>query len=496
LHLNPSGNSTLPITVTAVLDLTLGLQGSTLLTGLTGSWTASASLSGVNLSTSLGYLDSSIKNGTYTLSASASTILYDTVTSLQAPGVTGTATITTSKLSNTNDFTVVGSNLFQNSGTTTVSASMPFTGQVGGNAFPTGSNAPTVSLASNTQSWSGSSYTQPLWAMANFGNYLALAQLDAAALVNTGINNAGGSFGSLSRTDWQTVPFSSTNVGQGYDWGAGLADNAGLLYDTPLSIAGSFRIQGRVPSNNYGATFTIQRGSASATYTLSGNLNTDTPTLAPWSPLVAGPIAFLLNQKLQGTGLGCREQPGHPGYLEFYAIDSTVTSFTMDPYNSGVNNNLSANGFTQLGFFAEPNYSLAVQNGSFEGPNVGTWAYNPEGSQWSFNNAALADNGIATGGYWIGLNPPDGSQFAFFDQDSTASPVPSMSQTLQQVDAGYYQVSFYAAKDSNFIGCDTTVTLDGTPLQFTFNGTTYTYLPGTALVSSGYKQFTSAATFL
>jgi len=493
LHLNPSGNSTLPVTVSAVLDLTLGLNGSNLLTGVTATWTASASLTGLNLSTSLGYLDTSIRNGSYTLSASATTTLFDTATSASAPGVTGTATNTTSKISNTNDFTVVGSNLFQNSGTTTVSASMPFTGQVGGNAFPTGNSAPTVALTSNTQAWTGSSYTQPLWAMTGFGNYLALAQLDAAALVNTGINNAGGSFGALSKTDWQTVPFSSTNVGQGYDWGAGLADNADLLYENPLSIAGNFRITGRVPANNYGASFTIYRGSASSTFTLSGNLNSDTPALSTTSPLIAAPIAFHFNQKLQGTGLGCREQPGHPGYIEFYAIDSTVTSFTMDPANSGVNNFLSANGFTQLGFFAEPNYSLALQNGSFEGPNVGTYANNPQGSQWSFNNASLANNGIATPGYWVGLTPPDGSQFAYFDQDSTASPVPTITQTLQQLEAGSYQVSFYAAKDPTFIGCDTTVTLDGTPLQFVVNGTIYNYLPGTALSSSKYLQFTSNA---
>ena len=496
LHLKPSGNSMLPITVSAVLDLTLGLQGSNLVTGLTGSWTASANLTGLNLSTGLGYLDSSIKNGSYTLSASATTTLFDTVTSASAPGVTGTATNTTSKLSNTNDFTVVGANLFQNSGTTTVSASMPFTGQVGGNAFPTGSSAPTVSLATNTQSWSGSSYAQPLWAMANFGNYLALAQLDAAALVNTGINNAGGSFGSLSQTSWQTVPFSSSNVAQGYDWGAGLAGSAGLLYENPLSISGNFRIQGRIPSNNYGATFTIYRGTASTTYTLSGNLNSDSPSLVTASPLVAGPIAYHFNRKLQGTGLGCREQPGRPGYLEFYAIDSTVTSFTMDPANSGVNNNQSANGFTQLGFFAEPNYSLALQNGSFEGPNVGTWANNPQGGQWAFNPDPTANNGITTNGYWIGLAPADGKQAAFLAQTATSAPVPTISQNLQQLDAGNYQISFYAAKDSNFTGCDTTVTLDGTPLQFVVNGTTYNYLPGSALSSSKYLQFTSKAVYL
>jgi hypothetical protein len=195
LRLNPTGNCTIPIAVTGVLDLTIGLQGSTLVTGVTGSWSASANLSGLALSVGLGYLDSSITNGAYTLTANATSVLHDTGTGVSAPGVTGSNTISTSKLSNTADFATASANLFQNSGSTTVSASMAFTGQVGGNAFPTGSAAPTLSLASNTQSWTGSGYSQPLWATANFGDYLALAQLDAAALVNTGLNNAGGSFG-------------------------------------------------------------------------------------------------------------------------------------------------------------------------------------------------------------------------------------------------------------------------------------------------------------
>jgi len=494
LHLNPSGDATMPITVSAGLDLTLALVNGSLQTGLTSTWTASANLTNLEMAIGLGYLRSSIFGGSYSLSASASATLFDSATGQSAPGGNNNPG---NLLANTDNFTTPSSSQFQTSGNITVSANMPFIGDVAGNPF---SVQPTVKLASFTANWNSAAnpagFTQPQWSVLNAGNYLALAQLDAASLVNTGLANAGGSFGSLSQTSWQTVPFSSSNVAQGYDWGAGLAGSAGLLYENPLSISGNFRIQGRIPSNNYGATFTIYRGTASATYTLSGNLNSDSPSLVTASPLVAGPIAYHFNRKLQGTGLGCREQPGHPGYLEFYAIDSTITSFTMDPANSGVNNNQSANGFTQLGFFAEPNYSLALQNGSFEGPNVGTWANNPQGGQWSFNADPSANNGITTNGYWIALAPADGIQAAFLTQSSTSAPAPTVTQALQQMDAGNYQLSFYAAKDPSFIGCDTTVTVDGTPLQFVINGTTYNYLPGTALNSSKYLQFTSKAMYL
>ena len=496
LRLNPTGNCTIPIAVTGVLDLTIGLQGSTLVTGVTGSWSASANLSGLALSVGLGYLDSSITNGAYTLTANATSVLHDTGTGVSAPGVTGSNTISTSKLSNTADFATASANLFQNSGSTTVSASMAFTGQVGGNAFPTGSAAPTLSLASNTQSWTGSGYSQPLWATANFGDYLALAQLDAAALVNTGLNNAGGSFGAVSKTSWQKVPFSSSNIAQSYDWGGGLGTSAGLLYQNHLSIAGTFRIQGQLPQNKYGATFTIYRGDAAKAFTLSGNLGADSPAVNTSGPFIAGPVAFHFNQKLAGTGLACREQPTHPGFIEFYATDSTVTAFTMDPDNSGVNNNQSANGFTQLGFFATPTYSVALQNGSFEGPFVVTSLNNPQGSQWSFNGSGSATNGITTQGYYLTAAPPDGTQAVYLEQTSTSAPKPSVSQTLQNVEAGYYQLSFFAAKASTSAACDTVVTIGGVRLSFQVSGATYDHLPGSALGSSAYQQFTSQPIYM
>ena len=67
LHLTPTSQATLPVTVTGVLNLALELNGSILQTGVRSGWTAQATLTGVNLGVGLGYLDSSIKGGNYGL---------------------------------------------------------------------------------------------------------------------------------------------------------------------------------------------------------------------------------------------------------------------------------------------------------------------------------------------------------------------------------------------------------------------------------------------
>ena len=349
---------------------------------------------------------------------------------------------------------------------------MPFTGQVGGQAF---TSTPTLNLAQQTNV-STNNYPQPLWSLTGFGDYLALAQLDVQALVSQGMNNAAGSLGSLGQTSWQDVPFSTTNVGKSYNWSNGVDITSQKLYQNTLVIDGRSRIQGKLPTNNYGATFTIFRGSVTTSFTLSGNLSTDTSVMTSSLKIAAG-IAFNLNQKLAGTGIGCREQPGHPGFLEFFAIDPAITGFTMDPYNSTVNGQVSANGFQKLGFFAEQNSSLSLKNGSFEGPYAvsggNQWIALPSGAQWVFaGSAGLATNQTTT---WAPTPLPDGSQLAYIQGAS------GFQQTLVGMDAGSYTVSFYAAARLGYTVNPIQVLVDGQNL-----------LQLTSLTNPGWTQYTTS----
>ena len=115
---------------------------------------------------------------------------------------------------------------------------------------------------------------------------VALAQLDAAALVNSGLNNAGGSLASIGQTNWQQVPFSTSTVN--YNWGNGLNNAAGLLYQNKLSIAGQSRIHGGLAANNYGATFSITSGTGSSATTSTVNLTGNLAAVAPAADSGAG----------------------------------------------------------------------------------------------------------------------------------------------------------------------------------------------------------------
>jgi len=471
LHLSKSGNATLPITVSGALNLTLSLEGATLQTGISTSWTANAALTNLTLGVGLGYLDSSIEGGVYNLNTTISAALFDTVYNLSVPGPT--ISPITNQVGNTSDFSVASAANFPQltGGLISVSANMPFTGQVGGQAF---TSTPTVTLPQQTNI-STLNYAQPQWNLSGFGDYLRLAQLNAQSLVTTGLNNAGGTLGTLGQTSWQDVPFSSTNVGQNYDWTNGVTDASSRLFQNVYSIAGKERIQGILPGNNYGATFTIRRGSTLTTVTLSGNLTTDQPPVNLISTLIAAPIAYTLNLKLLGTGLGCREQPGYPGFLEFYAIDPSITSFTMDSLNTGVNGDLGANAFRALGFFGPPENVVQLQNGGFEGPlavNDGnSWITSPINAQWTFVGA-----GISSGANWYPAPPPEGLQAAFLENTGT------VKQTLVNVDQGNYQLSFFAVgQGTNSVN----------PIQVLIDGSLVYSIAAPSLSGTTWEQFTT-----
>ena len=482
LHLSKSGNATLPITVSGQLGLTLSLEGAMLQTGISTSWTANAALTNLTLGVGLGYLDSSIEGGVYNLNTTISAALFDTVYKLSVPGPNITENNNgvpispiTNQVANTSDFSVASAANFPQltGGLISVSANMPFTGQVGGLAF---TSTPAVTLPQQTNI-STLNYAQPQWNLSGFGDYLRLAQLNAQSLVTTGLNNAGGTLGALGQTSWQDVPFSSTNVGQNYDWTNGVTDASSRLFQNVYSIAGKERIQGILPWNNYGATFTIMRGSTLTTVTLSGNLTTDQPPVNLISTLIAAPIAYTLNLKLLGTGLGCREQPGYPGFLEFYAIDTSITGFTMDPLNSGVNGALGANALRALGFFGPPENVVQLQNGGFEGPlavNDGnSWITSPINAQWTF-----VDAGISSGTNWYPAPPPEGLQAAFLENTGT------VKQTLVNVDQGNYQLSFFAVgQGTNSVN----------PIQVLIDGSLVYSIAAPSLSGTTWEQFTTPA---
>ena len=474
LHLNRTGDSTLPIEYTSTLTMTMIVDAANYLeVGVSANWNATANLSGEAISAGLGFLDSSIVGASYSLSASASSVLFDTITQAAAPGMVAGQTPNAAMTTPLSDFKLVGKNQFTSTGNITVSATMPFVGEVGGQLFTT---TPTITLASNSQTWSASTpYSSPYWQLSGFGNYLALAQLDAAALISTGLHNTGASLSGLSQTDWQQVPFSTSSVG--FNWGTGLKGATKFLYANVLGIVGRSRVQGSSPSNNYGATFDIVRGSTSTTFDLFGNLLLDTPGVNSPSTLIAAPIAYVFNQKLLGTGLGSREQPNDPGYLEFYAIDPTITGFTMNPLNPTSElpiGRASANALSSLGFFGQPIQSVALQNGSFEGPlatsNGQPWLQTPEGSQWNFVGASgLAQNGSP----WYSSSTPAGNQAAYFEN------IASATQTLIGVEGGNYQLSLdaIAGKTSQYVANPIQVLLDGklilTLLASQLSGTTW-----------------------
>ena len=492
LHLSKSGISYIPITISAGVNLTLGLDSSSnLQAGVNSTWTASASYSNnLNLDIGLGYLDSRIQNGSYSLSTIVNANLFDTSTNpnINLTGTVNSTGLLTGTLGNTSDFSVASASQFpQISGNILVNASMPFTGQVGGQAF---TSTPTLALPTQSAIANTIEYTQPLWILSNFGNYLALAQLDAAALVNSGLNNAGGSLASIGQTDWQQVPFSTSSVN--YNWGNGLNNAAGLLYQNKLSIAGRSRILGNLPHNNYGATFNITRGTGSSatasTVNLAGNLASSASSIETGSLLIAAPIAYYLSNQLAGSGLGCREQPNHPGYLEFYATDPTITAFQMSPYNPNSGTyaigSTAANAFSALGFFAQTATSTSLLNGSFEGPYVvpGTSMKNPANAQWTFTGSSgLASNGSTL----YTPNALNGTQAGY------AQGASSLSQTLLQVEAGAYQLSFLAVQGSGSGVSANPATVTITPVGGG-SSTTILNLSASQLNATGWNQFTSS----
>ncbi|MGA0039560.1 MAG: LamG-like jellyroll fold domain-containing protein, partial [Pirellulales bacterium] len=444
LKLRRGPTATIPVTASGRLQLTLALNAAgDLLTGVSASWTATTNEDAIDIDAGLGYLDTRIVGGSYTLAATATAQLLSPGGSTPSPGGTTATSTTVSPL----NITQASSDYFPASGTVSVEASFPFAGEVAGVPLPAGASAPTATLAYAAPTWTtASGYPQPLWTLENMGHTLALAQLDLPALVSTGLRNVGGSLSGLDRTSWMTVPFSSDVLD--YDWGADLDGVADLLTERLLTISASSRVTGWLPTNNYGATFVVSRGDASDSVDLLGNLATDTTGIDAASGLLAAPIASVFAERLAGSGLSCREVPGRPGFLEFYATDASITGFSMSPLNPDTGDypigTRTANALSALGFFAEQTTALQLTNGSFEGPYAGTastpYVINPSGGQWVFTGTAgLARNGSD----WYAPAAPAGQQAAFLQADGTAT------QTIYGVAAGTYQLGFSAVQKSD-----------------------------------------------
>ena len=479
LKLRRGPTATIPVTASGMLQLTLALDtAGDLLTGISTSWEATAAETDLDLDAGLGFLDTTIAGGSYSLTATASAFLKSATSSTTLPGGTTATSSTVASLS----YTQASASDFPASGTISVAASLPFAGEVAGESLPTGDSAPTVSLPASTRSWAAtSSYVQPNWTMTNMGNALPLAQLDVPALVSTGLHSTGGSLAGLESSSWLTAPFSSDVID--YDWGTGLDDVAALLTERLLVISAFSRVSGWLPVNNYGATFAVSRGAAVSSVDLVGNLLTDSPAVSQSSPLLAAGIAARFTAQLAGTGLTCRETPGRPGFLEFYASDASITGFTMTPLNPTTGDypigTRSANALSALGFFAEQTAALELGNGSFEGPYAGTsttpYVVNPSGGQWVFTGTSgLARNGSE----WYAPLAPEGQQAAFLEDQGT------IAQTLYDLPAGTYQLSFSAIQRS-----DGDVTANG--LSILVDGTVVMTVAAEDLLTAAWRQFTT-----
>lgn len=477
LKLRRGPTATIPVQATGTLQLTLALgSAGNLLAGLSADWSAAASESDFAIDAGLGYLDTRIEGATYSLSATSGATLQAPGSAAPSPGGTTATSTTVAPIS----YTQASTSYFQTSGTISVGASLPFTGDVGGEPLPIGASAPTVSLPQSTRTWaSSSSYAQPSWTLANMDDALSLAQLDVPALVATGLQNTGGSLSGLTNSTWLTVPFSSDVVD--YNWGSGLTAVADLLTEDLLVLPASSRISGWLPVNNYGATFAITRGSTTISVDLLGNLTTDTPAVSNEHQLLAAPLATHFTQQLLGSGLACRETPGRPGSLEFYATDASITGFTMTPLTPTTGDypigSRMANAFSMLGFFATQTASLQLANGSFEGPYAGTtttpYTINPSGGQWVFSGTSgLARNGSA----WFSAAAPEGQQAAFLEDQAR------FTQTLYDLDAGTYQLSFEAIQKDG-------VTANG--LNVLVDDTVVMSVAGTDLLTAAWRQFTT-----
>ena len=477
LKLRRGPSATVPVDASGTLQLTLALgSAGNLLAGLTADWSASSDEADFAIDAGLGYLDTRIEGASYSLSASASAYLKAPGSAATSPGGTTATSTTVAPIS----YTQPSTNYLPSSGSISVGATLPFLGNVGGEPLPSGTLAPTVTLPQSTRTWaSTSSYAQPPWTLQNMGDYLSLAQLDVPSLVATGLQNTGGSLAGLNRSSWLTVPFSSDVVA--YDWGSGLDSTAALLSESVLSIAAFSRVSGWIPENNYGATFVITRGEVATSIELLGNLTTDLTGVIESESLVAAPIAYHFTQQLAGSGLACREVPRRPGYLEFYATDASITGFSMEPLNPTSGDypigSRQANALAMLGFFATPITSLQLNNGSFEGPYAGTggtpYTIRPTGGQWVFNGTSgLALNGTE----WFSPSAPAGQQAAFLQDTS------SITQTLDGLDAGTYQLSFEAVQKEGVAANGINILIDGTSI-FT--------LSGDSLLTAAWRQFTT-----
>jgi hypothetical protein len=479
LKLRRGPTATIPVRASGTLQLTLALgTAGDLLAGISTSWAATAAETDLDLDAGLGYLDITIAGGSYSLSATASANLKSATSSTTLPGGTTATSSTVAALS----YPQASANYFPTSGTITVAASLPFAGEVAGEPLPTGASAPTVALPASTRSFAATStYAQPSWTLARMGEYLSLAQLDVPALVSTGLHSTGGSLAGLTSSSWLSVPFSSDVLD--YNWGTGLDDVAALLTERLLVIPAFSRVSGWLPENNYGATFAVTRGSTTTSVDLVGNLSTDSPAVSQTSRLLAAGIAARFTAKLAGTGLACRETPGRPGFLEFYATDASITGFTMTPLNPTRGDyqigSRSANALSALGFFAEQTAVLELGNGSFEGPYAGTsstpYVVNPSGGQWVFTGTSgLARNGSE----WYLPLAPDGQQAAFIEDTGT------ITQTLYDLPAGTYQLSFAAIQRSDVTATGLNVLVDGTVVMT---------VAADDLLTAAWQQFTSPA---
>ncbi|HEY4414982.1 MAG TPA: family 78 glycoside hydrolase catalytic domain [Verrucomicrobiae bacterium] len=108
-----------------------------------------------------------------------------------------------------------------------------------------------------------------------------------------------------------------------------------------------------------------------------------------------------------------------------------------------------------------------IPNFSFETPEVGNYAYDPNGGSWTFNGASPSGSGIvANGGGFGNPNAPDASQAAFIQEYG------SMSQTLFGFTPGQTYTLTYSAAQRPGSSQSWNVKLDNTVIQANNPGST------------------------
>ena len=125
LKLRRGPTATIPVTASGTLQLTLALDtASNLLAGISTSWAATAAETDLDLDAGLGYLDTTIVDGSYSLTATASANLKSATSSATLPGGTTATSSTVAGLS----YTQASASYFPAGGTIIVAASLPFAG--------------------------------------------------------------------------------------------------------------------------------------------------------------------------------------------------------------------------------------------------------------------------------------------------------------------------------------------------------------------------------